>query len=121
MIFSSRQAPTSSRPRWLSGGPCAAVALAAVLCASGCSTPDRRTAQERVADQAIAAQVEAALGADQGVYSQHIDIDARRGVVWLTGWVLSANEEKEAVRTSAAVPGVRRVVDGLEVKDYFPH
>ena len=99
----------------------AVIALAVALGTLACSTPDRRTAEERAADQAVAAQVEAALLADQNIYARHIDVDAKGGVVWLTGWVLSADESRVAVQTSAAVPGVRRVVDGVEVKDYFPH
>jgi len=99
----------------------AMVVLGAALCVSACATTDRRSAEQQAADQAIAAQVQAALGADRKIYARHIDVDANDGVAWLTGWVLSADEEEEAVQTSAAVPGVRRVVDGLEVKDYFPH
>jgi len=109
------------RPTRAGGVRGAVIALAVALSTLACSTPDRRTAEERAADQAIAAQVEAALLADQNIYARHIDIDAKGGVVWLTGWVLSADESRAAVQTSAAVPGVRRVVDGVEVKDYFPH
>jgi osmotically-inducible protein OsmY len=97
------------------------VVLGAALCVLACATTDRRSAEQRAADQAIAAQVQAALEADRKIYARHIDVDAKDGVAWLTGWVLSADEEEEAVQTSAAVPGVQRVVDGLEVKDYFPH
>ena len=99
----------------------AMVVLGAALCLLACATTDRRSAEQQAADQAVAAQVQAALQADQKIYARHIDVDANDGVAWLTGWVLSADEEEEAVQTSAAVPGVRRVVDGLEVKDYFPH
>jgi osmotically-inducible protein OsmY len=86
-----------------------------------CATPDRRSAQERTTDGQIVSRVEAALNADPEVYSHHIDVESKRGVVWLTGWVLSANDSRRAVSTTAAVPGVVRVVDGIEVKDYFPH
>ena len=99
----------------------AMVALGAALCVLACATTDRRSAEQQAADRAIAAQVQAALEADRKIYARHIDVDAKGGVAWLTGWVLSADEEEEAVQTSAAVPGVQRVVDGLEVKDYFPH
>jgi len=99
----------------------AMVELGAALWVLACATTDRRSTEQRAADQATAEQVQAALQADQKIYARHIDVDAKDGVAWLTGWVLSADEEEEAVQTSAAVPGVRHVVDGLEVKDYFPH
>lgn len=99
----------------------AVVVLGAALCVLACATTDRRSAEQQAADQAISVQVQAALQADRKIYARHIDVDAKDGVAWLTGWVLSADEEEQAVQTSAAVPGVRRVVDGLEVKDYFPH
>jgi osmotically-inducible protein OsmY len=96
-------------------------ALVLSLAAFGCSTPDRRSAQERASDRAIAAQVEEVLTSKDDLYARHIEVEARRGVIWLSGWVLSADESRRAVQASAAVPGVRRVIDGMEIKDYFPH
>ncbi|HEX4586133.1 MAG TPA: BON domain-containing protein [Burkholderiaceae bacterium] len=93
--------------------------LAGTLIAFACSAPDPRTAQERGADEAVAAQVEAALQSDDIIYARHIDVEARRGVVWLTGWVITADQARKAVIVASAVPGVQRVVDGIEVKDYF--
>jgi osmotically-inducible protein OsmY len=113
-----RKAP---RPDRVLGLARAAALAAAALGLFGCATPDRRSAEERTSDGAIVARVEAALNADPEVYTHHIDIESKRGVVWLTGWVLSADDSRRAVSTTASVPGVVRVVDGIEVKDYFPH
>ena len=99
----------------------AAVWLALAFGAVACSTPDPRTEEERAADQAIAGQVRGALLADANLYANHIDVNARRGVVWLTGWVTSSEESRAAVRDSETVPGVQRVVDQIEVVDWSVH
>jgi osmotically-inducible protein OsmY len=91
------------------------------LAVSACSTADRRTQEEKAADRAIAEQVKAVLLADSNVYAEHIDIDAKRGVVWLSGWVSSADEKRAAASDTQSVPGVRRVVDGMEIMDWTTH
>ncbi len=99
----------------------AAVGLAAMFGLLACATPNHRTPEERAADQEVAGRVEDALRADPNVFARHVDVDVRRGVVWLTGWVMSADEERDAVRISKAVPGVQKVVDQIEIDDYFTH
>lgn len=86
-----------------------------------CSTADRRTPAERDADRALADHVHDALRADANLYSAHINVDAKGGVVWLTGFVDSAKQDRAASRDSQAVPGVQRVVDQIEVVDWMPH
>jgi osmotically-inducible protein OsmY len=87
----------------------AAVALTVLLGAVACSATSGRTTDERAADAALAAQVRSALGADHELYSWHIDIDVKRGVVELTGFVYS-DKDRQLARTDAeAVPGVQSV------------
>ena len=98
-------------------GRCA-VLVAAAFAAIACSTPrDTRTTEERAQDQAIVERVKAALQADPTVYAEHIDVSAKRGVVSLSGWVMSDPESRQAKADSVAVPGVRRVENRLEVPD----
>jgi len=99
-----------------------AALLAAVLGSWACSTPapsaSQRTAEERAADRDVADRVDDALRADSNLFSRHVIVDTRRGVVWLTGWVMSADEEREAVRVASAVPGVKRVINQIDVLDF---
>ena len=99
----------------------AAVALVSAVGAVACATPDRRTEQEVAADKALVDQVHDALRADTNLYAAHINVDAKRGVVWLSGFVDSADQDRAASVDSQAVPGVQRVVDQLEVMDWMPH
>jgi osmotically-inducible protein OsmY len=96
----------------------AALVLAAALVAFGCSTPDTRTEQERAADRALADRVVAAWKADPYAYGEHVMVEANRGVVRLSGQVANESELHDLLRISAAVPGVRRVVDQLEIIDF---
>jgi osmotically-inducible protein OsmY len=99
----------------------AAVVLVVAAGTFGCATPDPRTPDQRASDQAIASQIHSALLADSNVYSSHINVDVKGGVVWLTGWVTSAEESQAAVGDISAVPGVRRVVDQVELMDWMVH
>jgi osmotically-inducible protein OsmY len=92
-----------------------AAMLAAAAAVAACATPDRRTDQERRADEAITRSVKAALASERYVDADHIDVAANRGVVRLSGLVATDVDLREVLRTSAAVPGVRSVVDDLEI------
>jgi osmotically-inducible protein OsmY len=96
----------------------AAIWVGATLTALGCSTPDNRTEQERAADRALADRVVAALRADPYAYAEHVTIDANRGVVRLSGQVANESELHDVLRISAAVPGVLRVNEQLEIIDF---
>ena len=104
----------------------AAPVRAALVCAlaigvSSCATRDPRTADEKAEDQSIVGRVQVALQADPKVYSEHIDINSKRGVVWLTGWVTSADESAAAVRDTQAVPGVKRVINEMDLMEWTTH
>ena len=95
--------------------------LALTLGVVACSITDHRTEQERVADRSLADHVHDALRADENLYAAHINVDAKGGVVWLTGFVNSADEAQLASQDSKTVPGVQRVVNQIEVVDWMPH
>jgi osmotically-inducible protein OsmY len=88
---------------------------AATLSVGGCATQPRRTPAERAADDATAARVEQALSGDPQIYARHIDVDAERGVVRLSGFVWSSEDFFEAKRVAATVPGVTGVISELEM------
>jgi len=108
------------RAYWGSGAARAAIELALAIGILACST-DHRTEQERAADQSLADQVHDALRADTNLYAAHIGVDAKNGVVWLTGFVTSAEQARAASRDVRSVSGVRSVVDQIEIDDWMPH
>ena len=90
------------------------LALALVVAAGACtSTP--RTTDERAVDSELAARVQAALRADHGIYSQHVDVDVERGEVHLKGFVYSDTERQLAQSDAESVPGVQTVVMELDL------
>jgi osmotically-inducible protein OsmY len=93
-----------------------AAAFAATVGLLACATVQPpRSPEEQAADQAITAQVKAALHSSRAVYDEHIDVDTNHSVVQLSGWVYSARASQAATEISQAVPGVQRVNNGLEV------
>jgi osmotically-inducible protein OsmY len=93
-------------------GVMAAVAACALL---ACSTLPLRSADERAADAALAARVEAALIADETIYARHIDVVVDRGVVHLGGFVFSDEDFRMARRDAASVSGVKHVDMEMEL------
>ena len=96
----------------------AAAAPVMAFCVVSCSTPDTRTEPEQAADRALVNQVMFALLKDRYLDADHIDVDANRGVVRLSGKVGTDSDLRGALRIAAAVPGVRRVDDELEIMDF---
>ena len=95
--------------------PQVVIIIAAMLAVAACTTQPRRTPAERVADDAVAAKVQQALLSDPQIYARHIDVDAERGVVRLSGFVWSSEDFFEAKRVAATVPGVTGVISELEM------
>ena len=89
--------------------------VAAMLTVAACATQVHRTLAERGADDDVAARVEQALLRDPRIFARHIDVDAERGVVRLSGYVWSSEDFFEAKRVAATVPGVTAVVSQLEM------
>jgi osmotically-inducible protein OsmY len=92
-----------------------AAAVVAAVVAAGCATQPPRTEGERAADDELAARVDRALLSDSAMYARHIDVDATQGVVRLSGFVWSSDDLYEAKRVAANVPGVKAVIDQLEL------
>jgi hypothetical protein len=89
----------------------------AVLCSvAACASGPPKTDEQRAADKATAARVEAALGADRRLYAKHIIVHADNGTVWLTGYVWDRPDYDQATFIAQNVPGVTRVVNDLEMQ-----
>ena len=87
----------------------AVIAVAVLFGIGSCSTPPRRTSEERAGDADIEAKVVSALKTDHSLYSQHIDVVVDRGVVHLKGFVYSDHERLLAQTDAESVTGVQSV------------
>jgi hyperosmotically inducible protein len=70
---------------------------------------------QHVGDGAITAKVKADLLAAKNVKSTDIHVKTRKGVVWLTGTVPSADDKAAATEVAQNVDGVHTVKNHLKV------
>ena len=94
---------------------CAGVAAGA----SGCAVRQPGAAMGQVddLDGLLAARVQAALAGAADVESAAITVEARRGVVTLTGRVASGTEQQSVGAIVRAIPGVSDVRFALQIDD----
>jgi hypothetical protein len=71
---------------------------------------------DAAADETIKRQVEAALRSDPFFYDEHVTVTINNGVVTLQGMVFDDWDLRNALRIGRKVPGVKRVVNDLEIK-----
>lgn len=69
-----------------------------------------------VPDEKLTEQVETALHSDPLFYDEHVTVTIRNGVVTLEGIVFDDWDLRQVIRLSRRVPGVKRVVNDLEIK-----
>jgi osmotically-inducible protein OsmY len=77
------------------------------------------TAKKRsdpAADEKMKQQVEEALHSDAYFYDEHVAVTIKNGVATLQGIVFDDWDLRQAMRIARKVPGVRRVVNDLEIK-----
>jgi osmotically-inducible protein OsmY len=77
------------------------------------------TAKKRsdpAADEKMEQQVEEALHSDAFFYDEHVTVTIKNGVATLEGIVFDDWDLRQAMRIARKVPGVRRVVNDLEIK-----
>jgi hypothetical protein len=66
-------------------------------------------------DAELRQQVETALHADSYFNDEHITVTIKDGVVTLSGLVFDEWDVRSAKRIAKKIPGVKRVVDDLEI------
>jgi hyperosmotically inducible periplasmic protein len=94
----------------------AAIMVATALTLSACAASRTREAPgEVVDDSVVTTRVKTALIHDPITKAHQIDVDTRRGVVQLNGFVDSANERTEAVMVARKTDGVREVHDNMKI------
>ena len=90
--------------------------LAMTLSIAACSTSPPRTEQQTEADHKIERAVTQQLEANPRIYAAHVTVSVRNGVVTLSGFVLEPDEVNGAKQTAARVPGVKGVVNHIELE-----
>ena len=88
----------------------ASAALALAVAGGGCFPVNRNE------DMRIEAEIKARLVDEKFANLTRLDVLSRRGVVYLSGTVASADERSRAEVLSRRVQGVGRVVNRLEVQ-----
>ena len=87
------------------------------LAASGCaSTRTQKSAGETLDDGAITAEVKTALIANSDTQARNINVDTRRGVVQLNGFVETSKDSQAATEVARKVKGVQSVRNNLALK-----
>jgi hypothetical protein len=77
------------------------------------------TAKKRadpVADEELTRKIATALHADPYFYDEHVTVTVTNGVVRLQGMVFDDWDLRIAMRDSRGIPGVKRVINELEIK-----
>ena len=92
----------------------AGIALTAVTVACS-ATRTQKAAGEQIDDSVVTANVKAALIADPVTKARQIDVEVRRGIVQLNGFVDSASEKSQATTVATGVNGVMEVQNNLAV------
>jgi BON domain len=82
--------------------------LAAVLAISvGCAKPPN--------DAQVTSEIQTKLGADSGLQNKQLTVQAANGTVTLSGTVDNDAEREAAARYAASAPGVKQVINNLQV------
>jgi hyperosmotically inducible periplasmic protein len=103
----------------LKGALCMFLTASGVL-AAACSIGPPRSAAEVRADAAVRDQVYAALNRDPVFFFGHVDVIVDGGVVRLRGLVWTPDALYRAEEIARGVPGVKAVVNGMELEREGP-
>lgn len=97
---------------------CVAIAMlhAAVTLITACAVSPPKSPEQTQADDLIAEQISSALNADPTYFFRHVDVRVDGGVAHLSGYIWSTEELYRAKQIAARVPGVKRIVNELELE-----
>ncbi len=94
----------------------AMVAIAALFSAGCAVTSGQSSTGEYVDDATITTRVKARFADDPAVAASRINVETLKGVVQLSGFAVSETERARAAQLAAAVPGVKKVSNAIEVR-----
>jgi hyperosmotically inducible protein len=83
-------------------------------CAGNTARPQQAAAQ--VNDASITAGVKAALGKETDLKASDIDVETKKGIVQLSGFVRSTDEIATAAMVARTVKGVKSIRNDLRLK-----
>jgi osmotically-inducible protein OsmY len=83
---------------------------------TACSTSPPKSPEQAYADEVAAERVYAALNADPIYYFRHVDVRVDGGVAQLSGYIWDIDAIYRAKQIATGVPGVRRVVNQMELE-----
>lgn len=93
------------------------VSAALVLGVAGCAVMDgQQSAGAYTNDSTITAKVKAKFVEDPVVSAMRLNVDTMNGVVQLSGFAKSAEEERRAISLAREVEGVKAVRDAIQVQ-----
>ena len=92
-----------------------ALLLTIVSIVSACQSMTSTSVGTNVDDAAITASVKTKLVADNPTNLTHVDVDANRGTVYLTGSVDSVEQRARAEQLAWQASGAKAVVNNLQV------
>ena len=96
-----------------------ALVLAAFLLVS-CAYTAHRSTSEVIDDASIQAEVKAQLIDDPRVDANEVNLEVKKGVVTLLGWVSTPNERAAVEDIAWSVSGVKQVNNNLRLKSELP-
>jgi osmotically-inducible protein OsmY len=94
--------------------PCAVLSAPPSNATSGAEMPSEIVVTAKRSDEAIAANVAAALKQNPYIFSDHITVTAKNGVVRVAGVVNDLNDLLAILRVARRVAGRGRVVNEIE-------
>jgi osmotically-inducible protein OsmY len=77
------------------------------------------TAKRHLSDEQVTQQVERALDKDPSIYTEHISVTTRNGVVRVEGVVMDVQQLIDVLRLCRKTAGSRRCINELELHDAF--
>lgn len=77
-------------------------------------------ANRTVPDEEVTRHVEEALANDPWIYSEHVSVTTRGGVVILEGVAADSGELLRMLRLAHRIHGARRVIDRIEINAQLP-
>ena len=97
---------------------CVAIATlrAAVTLITACAASPPKSPEQIHADDLIAERISSALNADPIYFYRHVDVRVDGGEAHLSGYIWGTEELYRAKQIAAGVPGVKRVVNEMELE-----
>lgn len=97
---------------------CVAIATlhVAVTLITACAVSPPKSLELTQSDDLIAEQISSALNADPTYFFRHVDVRVDAGVAHLSGYIWCTEGLYRAKQIAAQVPGVKRVVNEMELE-----